>query len=384
MPITYLSTDCLISGFFLSISLLLLVLTQIKEDATNISTMTRNKKLLKRVSQRRKSSRVEKTAAKRLITNISDSESDISEQEKPHDPLRFGGISPQVATALAGEDKASEHAIKVPNGPIKKDNATNVTESKKNTICPDGSLGSRSQSENKKRYCLPNCKYGGNRGRSEMLKCCQCMDWFHPVCCGDLLSESDIGIYNCSNCRQISSRLFKVEKQIESLHAVNKDLIRLLESSQQECASLRSMLQTLVSENNPPTQSDQGLNAQEAPNNKIKNVSKPTPMPRAKNRTSQKTPESTCNSRKPVVTLYGDSMVRGCGEILSSSLTSQDTCVLSTSGLTLDRASDQIGQLGKEFRDGDTFVLHIGTNNNELHGKVIFAIQYLDPHGILP
>ena len=66
---------------------------------------------------------------------------------------------------------------------------------------------------------------------------------------------------------------------------------------------------------------------------------------------------------KPVVTLYGDSMVRGCGEILSSSLTNQDTCVLSTSGLTLDRASDQIGQLRKEFRDGDTFVLHIGTNN---------------------
>ena len=92
---------------------------------------------------------------------------------------------------------------------------------------------------------------------------------------------------------------------------------------------------------------------------------KPTPMPRKRRSCESQTDSST--KTKPKVTLVGDSMVRGCGRVLSSKLPSHDTCVLSTSGLKLNEVISTIPDVAKEHSVQDTLIIHIGTNDVEQH-----------------
>ena len=93
--------------------------------------------------------------------------------------------------------------------------------------------------------CLPECSYGGKQGDCEMLRCCSCMKWVHPICCGDDPSEDPENIptiYNCSICRSLSERVSNLEKQIETLTELNQKLIKLLEKNNSDYIQLQNML----------------------------------------------------------------------------------------------------------------------------------------------
>ena len=58
-------------------------------------------------------------------------------------------------------------------------------------------------------------------------------------------------------------------------------------------------------------------------------------------------------------------MVRGTGKGLSKSLKNHDSCVLSTSGYTLDNAISHIEKITKEQNKGDIIVLTLGSADVE-------------------
>ena len=174
-----------------------------------------------------------------------------------------------------------------------------------------------------------------------MLRCCLCMKWMHPMaCCGD--SEEDanhLGFYTCILCRNLSDRLNNIEKTVENLHHVNKDLIRVLEDREQECKTLRKLLQ----ESNAHAGTDVHNSASKAVSKK------PIPAPRT--------------SLKRKVTLLGTSMVINTGPIISSKLPEKDTLAFSVSGLTIEKTTLMAPSIFNKFGKADTPVLQVGTND---------------------
>ena len=98
------------------------------------------------------------------------------------------------------------------------------------------------------KLCVPDCKYNGVHGPSELVRCFQCMTWVHPECCGAPEETRHSGPYSCSLCRQIYKRILGLEIQMETMHNLNKELLCLLEKSQNECENLRFMLQTMMND----------------------------------------------------------------------------------------------------------------------------------------
>ena len=54
---------------------------------------------------------------------------------------------------------------------------------------------------------------------------------------------------NSSVCNQFGNRLTNIEKQLEEMHSLNKELLKLLEASQEESASLREVIKTMTDAN---------------------------------------------------------------------------------------------------------------------------------------
>ena len=55
-------------------------------------------------------------------------------------------------------------------------------------------------------------------GEVEMLRCCLCMNWVHPVCCGDPVEDKDyVGVYTCTKCRLISDEVVSIEAKLDSM-----------------------------------------------------------------------------------------------------------------------------------------------------------------------
>ena len=79
-------------------------------------------------------------------------------------------------------------------------------------------------------YCLVTCQHNGLDQAEPMVRCCICMKWVHPIsCCNDIEQDANhAGVYTCSLSRTISERLLNLEKTVDTLHTMNKDLIRLL------------------------------------------------------------------------------------------------------------------------------------------------------------
>ena len=200
-----------------------------------------------------------------------------------------------------------------------------------------------------------------------MVRCCICMKWVLSIsCCND--SEQDAnhaGVYTCSLCRTISGRLVNLEKTIDSLHTMNKDLIRLLEFKEQECADLRKLLS---SDSNTSTID---LHVPATANNNIPDPitrqSKPIPKPRT---STQK------YKFKPKVTLLGDSMVRNSGEHLAKSLPNTNTCVYYKSGLSIETATNIASQIFCNLKDKDIAIIHVATNDLVEHEPGVLCSKY--------
>ena len=151
--------------------------------------------------------------------------------------------------------------------------------------------------------------YNRTENGINMLKCCQCMIWVHPKCCGESDNKVEDGIFNCSECRTISKRLSSLEMQMEVMHTLNKDLMLHLEKSQSECSQLRELLQTLMKEKylnteekkteSPATRSNITQDDMVRIGTSPVRPSRPKPVPAPR----------TSRTRKPMVTVIGDSMI---------------------------------------------------------------------------
>ena len=91
--------------------------------------------------------------------------------------------------------------------------------------------------------CLPECQYGGLKGDASMLRCSMCMRLVHVVCCGDPPSHIRYdGSYNCSHCRTLFERVTNIEKQLECMHQLNTELLKLLQIKTEETMNLQNLL----------------------------------------------------------------------------------------------------------------------------------------------
>ena len=68
-------------------------------------------------------------------------------------------------------------------------------------------------------------------------------------------------------------------------------------------------------------------------------------------------------SKKPKVTLFGDSMIRNVGDTLSKNLPHMETIVLSHSGLRIHQATKQAQNIFQNHTNKDLIVLQVGAND---------------------
>ena len=226
-------------------------------------------------------------------------------------------------------------------------------------------------------YCLPCCLFNRQEEGRGMLKCCQCMTWVHPECCGDKPDEHlRDGIYNCSECRLIGKRLSKLEQQLDGMHSLNKELIIMLERSQLECASLREIINNLSQQNQNDELSantnniPNSLNVPVIPSKRtesfricLESSPRRNSIPGKTQVKAQNAPVQATTTCKPCINVIGDSLVRGIGPMISSDLDKFDTVVLSKSGQTLTSAAPTITDTISDMTKDDTLVLQLGTND---------------------
>ena len=232
------------------------------------------------------------------------------------------------------------------------------------------------------KHCLENCKYNRQQRDFEMLRCCGCMTWVHPQCCGDdPVEESRYrGGYSCAECRQMGKRIHNIERQMKDMYQLNMDLMTRLEKSQEECASLREILHLMLHEQNSSVKHTHP-NQEKLPITAHKNAQ--TPQLTAETPTNQKPKPKTETipkpstikekpPKKPKVTLIGDSMVRGCGVTLAAEFKDCDTCTLSKSGQNIARAGVTMPDIVNDHTERDTVVLQLGNNDlkNSTHEEI--------------
>ena len=66
---------------------------------------------------------------------------------------------------------------------------------------------------------------------------------------------------------------------------------------------------------------------------------------------------------KPKLTVFGDSMIRNTGEILTKNLPNMDTIVLSHPGLKIHQATQQVEHIFQRHTKKDIIVLQVGSND---------------------
>ena len=288
--------------------------------------------LIGKYHKRKKVIDLQKYLKKRNMIEVLDNHSDMSGDE-----LTFAGISPEIKKSL--HDESFNEDVKV-----------NMSETSQSCTKVNKII--------RKPLCISTCLYGGVCGTTDMLKCCQCMVWVHPQCCGDDPNESMDGVYNCKNCRQIYVKVSNLEHEINKLHEVNHELLKLLEKSQDDCRSLRELLNIVIKDSKTSTVSKDSVSIQADPEPIHK--PKPIPAPRRIKRTIEY-PIHT-EPRKPKATIISDSMVRGAGNILSKQLRTHKSCALSISGMDCERACKEIPAAVENHTKQDTIVLQIGSN----------------------
>ena len=77
-------------------------------------------------------------------------------------------------------------------------------------------------------YCIPLCRFSGKETtQADLVRCCLCMGWFHPVCTGDNNEEALAkGAWACSQCRRlpsnVSTMLSEIRQMSSDVKAVNE------------------------------------------------------------------------------------------------------------------------------------------------------------------
>ena len=280
---------------------------------------------------------------------------DIKKHKHNNDSVSFEGISQALADnntppSPVSDIPSSDSLLELLNSSDSSirsnehDNDEHITGTNKELLTNE-----RNRNKPTLELCLPSCLYNRTENGINMLKCCQCMIWVHPKCCGESDNKVEDGIFNCSECRTISKRLSSLEMQMEVMHTLNKDLMLHLEKSQSECSQLRELLQTLMKEKYLNTEEKKT----ESPATRSNRPSRPKPVPAPR----------TSRTRKPMVTVIGDSMIRNTGPILAEKLRYEDTCVLSKSGENLESVLNCIPDILSDTKVQDSIVVHLGAND---------------------
>ena len=120
-------------------------------------------------------------------------------------------------------------------------------------------------------------------------------------------------------------RLESIEKAVENLQSVNKDLIDLLEAKEQECNDLLALLNSTKVYNEPSVSPVKS----KFPKSTLLPTCKHQPVPRKR---------ISLKKLKPKITHLGSSIARNSGAIISLNSSNKDTCGYSVSGLSLDKS----------------------------------------------
>ena len=201
------------------------------------------------------------------------------------------------------------------------------------------------KSHNKKckgTYCLPNCKHDGYDKGEAMIRCGLCMRWVHPFsCCKDSDEDaSSVGQYACSICRTFSTRLSNIERAVENIQCLNKDLIRLLEAKEQECSDLRKLLQDKDILFLPVQNRNEDIH-QSVPVSHVLPVDSPQTGP-----TPQKIGPNLFQDHEVTPGIqtqthcFRNFHARQSGPTIANNPPNMDTCVYSISGLSLAEAAN--------------------------------------------
>ena len=102
-----------------------------------------------------------------------------------------------------------------------------------NPVDEDESLKS-----NQDYLCTETCGHSRKQGSESMLRCCSCMQWFHPSCCGE--DKKYKGFWLCLMCRDTSKRVINLERKVDMLANLNLKLIVLLHEKDSKLSSFKS------------------------------------------------------------------------------------------------------------------------------------------------
>ena len=260
-------------------------------------------------------------------------------------------------------------------------------------------------------YCYSTCKAGRYYDR-DMVQCSFCMAWFHTSCTDFTISGT---IWACNACRTIHVTVAELKDQLQELHqsvsimqnAQHDHFTKMCELAtenaklQFENKKLKSQLYEYRlntynqltsdsssddsfsdSDNEDQQQAQIVTRRPKQKDTKRKYGTQNTP-PRNKKSTTipakpipKHTPPISKKQRKPKLTIIGDSMLRGSGNTLSSSVKDYETCVLSTSGYTISRAASHVSSLAEDHHINDIIVLSVGTNDVENHNHEQLTEKY--------
>ena len=256
-------------------------------------------------------------------------------------------------------------------------------------------------------YCNSACTLGRNNDR-EIILCSRCMIWHHKECTD---FNSQFPSWTCQKCRCLPETVMCLKSQLSELHEAMSNMLanqnnmfstmcnlnvenanlklenktlkkklydyrlqaynKLTDDSDSESSEDESILSCPVIINKSEKQKEQ---VEDEPTPK----EKPSLVTRS-NLNDQLQEVASEPVKKPSVTVIGSSMVRGTGKRLSKSLKNHDSCVLSTSGYTLDNAISHIANITKEQNKGDIIVLTLGTVDVETcnHARLVYKFGQL-------
>ena len=265
-------------------------------------------------------------------------------------------------------------------------------------------------------YCYSSCEFGRKYDRS-MLQCSTCMQWFHTICAN--VDAKHKNIWNCERCRSIPVVIDSLINQMSEVHTILSQMVEKQNflcdqfcTLQNKNTKLEDEIKILKQENyklrirsynrfihsnssdSSETDSDSELEDHGTQsfsklqdhhtdtklynNNHDSDVEIVDMSPPVTENQSKKTPKSTCHdTKKPKLTVLGNSIVRNTGPVLSAALPNFDTMVYSTSGLGLQQAKGQAVRIFSEHNASDFALLQVGTCDANLLSKDELISKYV-------
>ena len=219
-------------------------------------------------------------------------------------------------------------------------------------------------------YCYPDCTQGRLYDR-QLIQCSSCMSWLHTDCT-DAGSEPP-AIWICKKCRCMPDTVNGLKDQLSEIHDVLSAMLNTqtemqatmceiiaksckLESNikilKQQNQELRMRCYNRFNSSSSDSSDSSGSNypcdSDSETGDPIKLADVPSYTQKSGRKKLRKTKKDMQQSetklksfRQPKVTVLGGSMVRNIGSIISSNMKSCESCVYSTSGLTINDASEQ-------------------------------------------